>query len=68
MYRIPGQYSSRRSKAWKAKTERGSEIRADRGDVTSKHSVTPWVRKYRRDRKRSRMEKLVRFKLGLEFS
>ena len=40
MYRIPGQYSSRRSKAWKAKTERGSEIRADRGDVTSKHSMT----------------------------
>lgn len=69
MYRIPGQYSSRRSKPWKAKkTERGSEIRVDWGDVTTKHSVIPWVRKYKRDRKRLPMEKLAKFKLSLEFS
>ena len=48
--------------------QRGSEIRVDWGDVTTKHSVIPWVRKYKRDRKRLPIEKLVKFKLSLEFS
>ena len=45
--------------------QRGSEIRVDWGDVTTKHSVIPWVRKYR---KRLPIEKLVKFKLSLDFS
>ena len=47
VHRIPGQYSSRLSKPRKAKAERGSEVREEWGDVTSKHSATPRVRGHR---------------------